>query len=265
MHVLGQSRDKNRDLFSYNSDIVKRENSVILLEDDYSTKYQGFDPNDPESFIFFNLMSNAFYEQSLIFAQFVHEELGKGPIKGDRGVWQDPFYVLWKTTMPASLIEIGFISNKSDLAVMRSEHGRDQIAEGLLRAFGKYKAYYDKSVDYQSAGSSTSRANDIDPDTRTQSVKEQNIRPQTAAESAKVPADTYFGVQVMTLGRKLAANDPAFKGWAHRAVPAGKVYKYIIGISSDVATARKCRDEVAGTFPGSFLVKVEGGNVQRIN
>ena len=68
VHILGQSSSKNKDLFASNMDVCRRENSVILLEEDYSTKYQGFDPNDPESFIFFTLMQNAFYEQSLLFA-----------------------------------------------------------------------------------------------------------------------------------------------------------------------------------------------------
>ena len=118
VHILGQSSNKNRDLFAYNMDVVKRENSVILLEDDYSTKYQGFDPSNEESFIFMQLMQNAFLEQSLLVASVISEKLKGGPIKADRGIWQNPFYVLWKTAMPAVLVELGFISNNSDLAVL---------------------------------------------------------------------------------------------------------------------------------------------------
>ena len=237
VHVLGQSRDKNRDLFSYNSDIVKRENSVILLEEDYSTKYQGFDPNDPESFIFFNLMSNAFYEQSLVFASCVHDELAKGPIKGDRGLWQDPFYVLWKTTMPAALIEIGFISNKNDYSVMRSDRGRDEIANSLFNAFSQYKSIYDRSVDIEQK--------------TVEKVKNEEI----------ITSDVYFGVQIMTIGRKLAVNDPAFKGYSHRAVKVNGNYKYIIGASSSAEKAKEFRKKVSAKFPGCFVVKVEGDKV----
>ena len=68
VHVLGQSSKKDRDLFAYNMDVCKRENSVILLEDDYSKKYQGYDPSDPESLIFMQLMQNSHLEQSLEFA-----------------------------------------------------------------------------------------------------------------------------------------------------------------------------------------------------
>ncbi len=147
VHILGQSRDKDTDLFSYNMEVCKRENSVILLEEDYTTKYQGFDPNDPESYIFFNLMQNAFYEQSITFAASVHEEMKKGPIYTDRGLWQDPFYVLWKTKMPAALVELGFMSNPKDLAILRSESGQEQLATRLFDAFVNFKTKYDQSLD----------------------------------------------------------------------------------------------------------------------
>ena len=86
VHVLGKSSNKNRDLFAYNMDVCKRENSVILLEDDYTTTYQGFDPSDPESFIFLQLMQNSNLEQSLAFAELVADNLKGGPISTGRGM-----------------------------------------------------------------------------------------------------------------------------------------------------------------------------------
>ena len=65
VHILGQSSDTNKDLFAYNMDVCRRENSVITLEDDYTTKYQGFDPSDPESFIFMTLMQNSYLEHEI--------------------------------------------------------------------------------------------------------------------------------------------------------------------------------------------------------
>ena len=144
-HILGQSSNRNRDLFSYNIDVCRRENSVILLEEDYTTQYQGFDPNDPESFIFLNLMQNAYYEQSLLFAADVEYELSKGPITHSRGISQDPFYVLWKTSMPAVLLEMGFMSNPSDLKTMNSAAGKEEMASRLLDAFRRFKNRYDST------------------------------------------------------------------------------------------------------------------------
>ena len=84
--VMGQS--SKRDLYASNMEVCTRENSVVLLESDYSTTYQGFDPSDPESYIFMTLMQNAHLEQSLKFAHIVNGCLQKGPVKNNRGVRQ---------------------------------------------------------------------------------------------------------------------------------------------------------------------------------
>ena len=85
-------------------------------------------------------------EQSLEFAQLVADKMKGGPIPTNRGVSQDPFLVLWKTAMPAVLIEIGFLSNSSDLAALRSASNRDKIATRLFNAFKEYKTRYDGSL-----------------------------------------------------------------------------------------------------------------------
>ena len=86
VHILGQYTSKKKDLYAGNMDVVRRENSVIMLEDDYTTKYEGFNPSDPESYIFMNLMQNSFLEQSFKFAKFVDEEMRGGAIKTSRGI-----------------------------------------------------------------------------------------------------------------------------------------------------------------------------------
>ena len=147
IHVLGQSQKKGNDLYSKNLDLVKRENSVIMMEENYQTKYQGFDPNDPQSSIIFSLMQNAYLNASLGFAEDVTDAMALGPIKNNRGVSQDPFWVLWRTAMPAVLIEVGFMSNPKDLATLRSEKGREAIATNIFNAFWAFKTRYDKTDD----------------------------------------------------------------------------------------------------------------------
>ena len=100
IHCLGQSANEGNDLFSKNLELCKRENSVILLEDDYQTKYQGFDPSDPQSYIFFSLMQNAHLEHSLLFAEDVAQAMKGGPIVRSRGVSQDPFWELVRRAGP---------------------------------------------------------------------------------------------------------------------------------------------------------------------
>ena len=146
IHVLGQSQRKGNDLYSKNLDLVKRENSVIMLEDNYQTRYQGFDPNDPQSSIIFSLMQNAHLNASLGFAEDVADAMSHGPIVNSRGVSQDPFWVLWRTTMPSVLVEVGFMSNPNDLTTLRSPEGRDAIATNLFNAFWAFKTRYDRTM-----------------------------------------------------------------------------------------------------------------------
>jgi len=146
VHILGPSRDPGKDLVEGNLNVCKKENSVILLEEDYTTKYHGFDPNDEASYIFMTLMQSAYYEQSIYLASFVEEQLCKGPIPYSRGISQDPFYELWKTAMPSVLLELGFLTNDSDLALLLQDKCLEQIAEKLYQAFRVYKKYYDESM-----------------------------------------------------------------------------------------------------------------------
>jgi N-acetylmuramoyl-L-alanine amidase len=128
---------------SGNFELVKRENSVITLENDYSSKYSGFNPNSPESYIIFSLLQNSHLEQSIKLAQCIQEQYKNGPIRTSRGVKPGALYVLWKAAMPAILTEIGFISNNNDLEIITSEEGQRQIASNLLKAFSKYKVLYE--------------------------------------------------------------------------------------------------------------------------
>lgn len=232
IHVLGQSSNKNRDLFAYNMDVCKRENSVIMLEDDYSTKYQGFNPSDPESFIFFNLMQNAHLEQSLLFAEDVERAMSPGPMRNSRGIWQDPFYVLWKTAMPAALIEVGFMSNATDLTVLRSEEGRDAIAKDIFNAFAVFKKRYDSSVN--------------------------------ASSSKAVPASHSYGVQVLASAKDMSSADSFFKGYSVLKLRNGNLYKYIIGISDTREKSEQSFNEIKKKFPGAFLVELDGNTVTRL-
>lgn len=148
VHVLGQSSDKGRDLFANNMEVVKQENSVMMLEDDYTTKYADFNSLDASSFILLQLMQSTNLQQSLDFAQIITEQLEGGPIRSNRGIWQNPFYVLWKTSMPAVLVELGFISNETEVNILRQEENRDLLADALFRSFKIYKEKYDVSIQF---------------------------------------------------------------------------------------------------------------------
>jgi N-acetylmuramoyl-L-alanine amidase len=123
-----------------NLEIAKKENAAILMEPDYPTNYNGFDPNSDESYITFTLFQNAFLDQSTRFASYVQDEMKDRVGMNDRGVRQAGFLVLYKTTMPSVLIETGFLSNPEEEKFLVSQKGQQYISSAICRAFRKFKA-----------------------------------------------------------------------------------------------------------------------------
>jgi N-acetylmuramoyl-L-alanine amidase len=119
--------------------IAQRENSVILLDENYEERYEGFD-NSPESYILFELTQTAFQENSLNFASKVESQFKSRVGRTSRGVKQAGFVVLWRTTMPSVLIETGFLTNSTEEKFLAGEDGQDLIASGIYRAFKEYKS-----------------------------------------------------------------------------------------------------------------------------
>ena len=254
VHILGQYTSKNKDLYAGNMDVVRRENSVIKLEDDYTTRYEGFDPNDPESYIFMNLMQNAYLEQSFKFAQEIDKEMQGGAIPNSRGISQDPFYVLWRTAMPAVLVECGFMSNTADRGALITEKGRDKIATDLFNAFRKYKKEYDgtDAAVIPATGMKTAASEPKSGEA------ENNDSTEEKAE------EVLFGTQVLVSSKSMAPNDPYFKGNKVTKLPAGRLFKYILGVSGDLDSARKSYKTLKEDFKDSFIVKIENGAAERV-
>lgn len=254
IHCLGQSRDKNRDLFKYNMDVCRRENAVFSLDED---KPAGFDPDDPASAMVFSLMQNVHLEQSLMFAEDVQKEMRKGPIKTDRGVWQNPFQVLWVTSMPAVLIECGFLSNDSDRGVFKTKEGKEKIAASIFRAFKTYKTRFDSNAGNVQEGQSVQPA---------QPVKEEIIQEEEPkkAEEASKDNEVLYGVQVMASGKLLSKTDKTFKGHKVTIVKTGKLYKYILDAGPSEKKARENLKTIKKTFPEAFLVKTDGNYTEMV-
>lgn len=117
---------------------AKRENSVILLEDD-QTKYEGFDPTSDESYILFNLYQSANLNNSLILAAEIQKQMKDRVGRNSRGVRQAPFWVLWQTTMPSVLVETGYLSNVKEEKELNDKLNQVYIASGIYRAIRSYK------------------------------------------------------------------------------------------------------------------------------
>lgn len=123
-----------------NFEVAKRENAVILLDENYKERYEGFDPNSAESLILFELTQSAYQESSLKLASKVEHQFNKRVGRKSLGVKQGPFWVLWRTAMPSILIEVGFLSNAEEEKFLATEEGQELIASGIFRAVRDYKS-----------------------------------------------------------------------------------------------------------------------------
>ncbi|MEM7107359.1 MAG: N-acetylmuramoyl-L-alanine amidase [Bacteroidota bacterium] len=121
-----------------NLEVAKRENSVILLEEDYEKEYD-FDPSSPESAILFSLTTSAYQARSTILAANIEDQFAKRAGRRSLGVKQSSLYVLWSTAMPSVLIEIGFLSNPKEEKELNNSSVQGNIASGIFRAFRDYK------------------------------------------------------------------------------------------------------------------------------
>lgn len=251
-HILGPKSNNpknNSDYFAKSKSVAQRENSVMLLEEDYKTTYQDFNPDSPESVIGHSLMWQANYDNSLLFAAEYDALIHKAPYRESSytGIHQDVFYLLWATNMPSALLELGFISNPTDYSLLSSHDGQEKIAQSLFEAFCSYKTKFDASV-----GAVPS-----------QDSAQSEVNSKVVTEEDDAP---YYGIQIMGLARLLENGDPSLKGLEVQAIKSAdsNIYKYVCGKHAEISLAEERLSGVRKKFPDAFVVKVVGNNVTRV-
>ena len=261
---------------SSNFEICKLENSVIVLEEDYQSKYEGFDPNSPESYIIFSLLQNTHLEQSLKFAALIQDNFKLGPIKVNRGVKQGGLLVLWKTTMPAVLTEIGFISNPAESNQLRRDAVQSQIAARIFNAFAKYKTDYEggapklipdnempsQSAEQQEAAVESAEQQDAtvaSAERQEATVAEtavQDEQPEAKGQSAA--SGKAYRIQILSVTKVLPAGAPDLKGRRDAYyIYANKAYKYCIGEYATREEAAADLPKIRKQFSGAFIIFAE--------
>ena len=135
-YTLGDGRSHGT---KTNLDVAKRENSVIFMEKDYKQHYVGYDPNSPESNIMFEFVQDHNMQQSVAFAKLLQQNVCSLAGRVNKGVHQDNFAVLRLTSMPACLIELGFITTPDEEQALNNPTVVDKIARGIYNAFADYK------------------------------------------------------------------------------------------------------------------------------
>lgn len=239
--VLGLAKSKS------NLEVAMKENAVITLEDDYKTKYQGFDPNSVDSYIMFEYMQDRYLDKSLQLATLIEDQF-KRKKRYSRGVKQAGFWVLHKSACPSVLVELGFVSNISEEKFLSTGEGRDELADAIFKAFEAYKRDYDRKSGITPAAGSPVVNRDSD------NVAKETIKVQ------EVPSDNViFKIQLFALERLLQNNHSAFKGLKNVTYyKEGSFYKYTYGESTTFDEIEKTRKEIAGKFPSAYIIGFRG-------
>ena len=236
------------DKMQSNLDVAMRENAVMLLEDDYQTTYEGFDPNSVDSYIMFELMQDQYIDQSLNFATLVqHQFTDIG--RSDRGVRQAGFWVLHKSACPSVLIEMGFISNINEEKYLASDKGKEDITNSIYQAFEQYKSAYDRKHGIVKASQAESKPAEVKADKPAEAKAD---KPEEAAKPV-------YKVQIFSTLKPVPAGDPTFRGLKNcQCTKDGKFYKYTYGEDADYQTILDIQQELKTKFKDCFIVAFLG-------
>ena len=240
--VLGEHRADEQ------FDVAVRENSVILLEEDYEITYEGFDPRSTESYIMFSLMQKTYKNQSIEFGDYVQDQFRDRANRKDFGVREQGLLVLAQTSMPGVLVETGFITNEEEEKYLLTQYGQEIIASAIYRGFKEYKEEIDRRsnltvvVTDETAGSDESLS-----DNATDVLKSDQI---------------VFSVQLASSKNKIATDPASFKGYEQvEVIQDGRWFKYLLGREIDYyKTLEKCKT-VKSDYPDAFVVASKAGRI----
>lgn len=236
-----------------NLEVAKKENSVITLEDNYKVKYEGFDPNSPESKIGISLLQEEFLNQSITLASKVQDQFTNKLQRKNRGVKSAPFWVLHRTSMPSILTELGFISYDSEGKYLSSEKGQDEIASSIANAVLSYKKefYSESKADREEV---KPKKEDV------KKVEENNAIAENKEEYTN-SAGVVFKIQISASGTSLETSPSNFKGLELVTVTKeGSLYKYYYTEVSDYNQAKKNLQEAKSKgFESAFIIALKNG------
>ena len=266
-YTLGRSRrDGNTHGFEENLEVAKRENAVILYEKDYQQHYEGFDPNSPESNILFELIQDKNMENSISLAKFMQKHVCAETGRKNGGVYQDNLCVLRKASMPACLMELGFISTSDEESFLNSADAVRQYSRGFYKAFIAYK---NKVAPGTSAAYRPLKQEEVEPQQvasepepveTTEAPAMQNVSSLMANPAPNDGSQPVFKVQILANAGKLKKNSPLLKGRTDADFyKEGNMYKYTVGASTDYQQIYQLRKSLLNKFPQAFIIAFQDG------
>lgn len=302
-YTLGNGSSGNG--MSTNLEVAKRENSVILLEDNYKQSYQGFDPDSPESNIMFEFVQDRNMEQSVNLAKLLQRNVCAATGRIDGGAHQANLAVLRLSSMPGCLIELGFISTADEERFLNNPESVALYSRGIMNAFNAYRGRYDKIVNVpyrtpdqvledtpaprtkkrgKSKGDEENivlHKQDSASEVQNVAVREKNndnnkVKPQVVKAEPKVVKvepkaavaanKPVFKVQILVSSRKLKNGDPHLKGLTDYDFYQEAGYcKYTVGESANYNEIYRLRKQILDKFPEAFIIAFKNGAKMNVN
>lgn len=265
-----------------NLEVAQKENSVILIEDDYKQQYAGFNPNSAESYIIFEFLQDKYMAQSVSLAQLVQRQFRNNG-RQDKGVHQAGFLVLRETSMPSILVELGYITNPTEASFLISENGSATMARSIYTAIANYR---NQQRNVRSGGNrettpvtnipadetdSASReaipeAPAVPADTRAPQVNGSEVQPDRHA-SKQEASRPVFKIQITTSSRVLPKGSRQLKGLTPVSYyKENGLVKYTYGEDTDYnRILRLKRTKVDAKFKDAFIIAFKDGQKMNIN
>lgn len=274
-----------------NLEVAKRENSVILLEENYEQHYVGYDPNSPESNIMFEFVQDRNLTKSIEFAKMLQKNVCRAASRPDKGVHQSNLAVLRLTSMPACLVELGFITTADEEALLNDRNRLDQMAVGIYNAFVEYKNknYNGISVPYrtdspmlpetpaQEPANTAETQDDVsarqqpEPQTVTETTpqqqKQQTVVPQPEPQpAASADGRPVFKIQILVSSLNLKDGDAHLKGLTGcERYEENGMQKYTYGASENYNEIYRLRKQILDKFPEAFIIAFKDGRKTDVN
>lgn len=274
-----------------NLEVAKRENSVILLEENYEQHYVGYDPNSPESNIMFEFVQDRNLTKSIEFAKMLQKNVCRAASRPDKGVHQSNLAVLRLTSMPACLVELGFITTADEEALLNDRNRLDQMAVGIYNAFVEYKNknYNGISVPYrtdspmlpetpaQEPANTAETQDDVSarqqPEQRTvvettpQQQEQQTVAPQPEPQpAASADGRPVFKIQILVSSLNLKDGDAHLKGLTGcERYEENGMQKYTYGASENYNEIYRLRKQILDKFPEAFIIAFKDGRKTDVN
>ena len=246
--------------------VAMKENEAIHYEEDYSVKYDGFDPKKAESYIMFNFLKNSHLKNSMEFAAPIQKELVARTLMPDREVRQAGFIVLMDVGMPAVLIETGFISNPNDQKILTSESGQTNIARSIFTAFQTYKNNVEKNSVVLTAGQEDKKdvvrteTPKTSPKQETSKTVEKKVETSSTTKAEAVDKnDLFFAIQVAS--SKTQVKDFRYLKLKYKVEELKGVdrFRYYVGKTSSYEKALDVQKDVRKTVKDCFVIAIYKG------